>query len=87
MLRGAMRAARVPKVRGSLWNVLRKTWVSRLYANGALPQQEADWGGHSMAVATRHYRELSPAARAGAEGLLNRPATVATTVAAISAAV
>jgi hypothetical protein len=66
----------------TLWNVLRKTWVSRLYASGrTLPQQEADCGGHSMVVATKHYRECSPAARSGAEGLLDRPARVARTVA------
>jgi integrase len=82
LLEAAMKGAEIPKVRGAMWNVLRKTWVSRIYAKGALPQQEADWGGHSMAIADKHYRQLSPATRGGAAGLLNRPATVATTVAA-----
>jgi integrase len=73
LLESAMRKAGIPKIRGSLWGVLRKTWVSRIYANGALPQQEAEWGGHSMDVATRHYLDYSPAASAGADGLLDRP--------------
>lgn len=59
-LEAAMKAAKVEKPRGALWNLLRKTWVSRLYASGkALPQDEADIAGHSMAVAVRHYRALS----------------------------
>jgi integrase len=72
VIESAMRIAGIPKIRGSLWNVLRKTWVSRIYAAGALPQQEAEWGGHSMTIATRHYLQFSPAANAGADGLLDR---------------
>ena len=81
MLGWAMKAAGVPKVRGALWNTLRKTWVSRIYSSGkVMPQQEAAWGGHSMAVATRHYLEYSPAGRSGGGGVLNRPETGARTV-------
>ena len=77
----SLRKADYPKSRGARWNVLRKTWVSRLYACGkVLPQQEAAWGGHSMAVATRHYLEYSPASAGVAQGALNRPATVTRTV-------
>ena len=72
VIESAMRKAGIPKIRGSLWNVLRKTWVSRIYAKGALPQQEAAWAGHSMNVATRHYLDFSPAASAAADGLLDR---------------
>ena len=80
VLIAAMRKAGIPRVRGSRWNVLRKTWVNRIYNNGAKPEQEAEWGGHTITVAMRHYREHSPTARMGATGLLNR-ATVASTVA------
>lgn len=80
-LASAMKAAKIPKIRGSLWNVLRKTWVCRIYKQpGVMPQDEADWAGHSMAVAQAHYREFSPEARPVARGLLNRP-TVASGVA------
>lgn len=82
ILESAMRKAGVPKIRGSLWNVLRKTWVSRIYASGkVLPQDEADWAGHGIEVAMKHYREHSPAARAVADGLLDRPKTGAGAVA------
>jgi len=81
LLRVAMKAAGVPKFKGSLWNATRKTCVSRLYDAGARPQDEADWLGHSMAVADKHYREHSRSKSERSDGLLNRPATVARTVA------
>lgn len=81
MLEAAMKTAGVPRSRGSLWNVLRKTWVSRFYASGGLPQDEADIAGHGMAIAMKHYRELSPTSRDRTAGLLNRKVTVARTVA------
>jgi hypothetical protein len=71
MLRGAFAAAGVPRMRGKLWNVLRDTWCQRIYKEGALPQDEADWAGHSMQTAQKHYRKYSPKARAIASELLN----------------
>jgi site-specific recombinase XerD len=59
VLEAAMKAAGIPKTRGVLWNLLRKTTSTRLYEAGALPQDEADILGHSMAVAVRNYRALS----------------------------
>jgi len=62
VLDAAMKAAGIPKQKGKLWNVLRSTASSRFYASGkAMPQDEADIFGHSMAVAVKHYREMSPA--------------------------
>jgi hypothetical protein len=55
-----MATAEIPKTRGVLWNSLRKTASSRFYANGGLPQDEAVIAGHSVEIAMRHYRELSP---------------------------
>lgn len=80
-LEAALKSAAVPKVRGALWNLLRKTWTSRIYDRGALPQDEAAWGGHSMAIADKHYRDHSRDTKARASGLLDRLPTVATTVA------
>lgn len=37
LLDSAMRQAGIPKIRGKLWNILRETWVSRIYAKRALP--------------------------------------------------
>lgn len=81
VLDGAMKAAEIPKVRGALWNVLRKTWINRFHDAGGRPQREADICGHSLAVADKHYREHSGTTRTQDAGIMNRPATVATTVA------
>ena len=55
LIESASRQAGIPKIRGKLWNILRETWVSWIYAKGALSQEEAVWGGHSMNVAVKHY--------------------------------
>ncbi len=81
LLEGAMKAAAIPKVRGALWNVLRKTWINRFYDAGGLPQREADICGHSLAVADKHYRDHAGTTRRQDAGIMNRPATVARTVA------
>lgn len=72
-IESAMKSAGVPKVKGALWNVLRKTWVSRIYDNGARPQDEAAWAGHSTTIAEKHYRDMSSDTKERAAGLLNRP--------------
>jgi integrase len=81
-IEAALKTAEVPKVRGVMWNAFRKTTSSRLYASGkVMPQDEAAWLGHSMAVAWKHYVEYSPAAHARAEGAMDQPAaTVPPTV-------
>jgi integrase len=79
-IEAAMRTAGVPKTPGVMWNLFRKTWASRLYANGkVMPQDEAAWGGHGIAVAMKHYVEYSPAAHERAAGVLDLPATGART--------
>jgi integrase len=80
-IEAAMKTAGVPKTRGVMWNLFRKTWASRLYANGrVMPQDEAAWGGHGIAVAMKHYVEFSPAAQERAAGALDiLPATGART--------
>lgn len=80
-IKAAMKTAGVPKTRGVLWNLFRKTWSSRLYAGGkVMPQDEAAWGGHGIAVAMKHYVEFSPAAQERAAGALDiLPATGART--------
>lgn len=71
-LRNGMKAAHIPRIRGSLWNTLRKTWVSRIYQNPkVMPQDEADWAGHSMAIANKHYRDYSVARRDISSGVLD----------------
>jgi integrase len=70
-IEAAMKTAGV-KTRGVMWNLFRKTWSSRLYANGkVMPQDEAAWGGHGIAVAMKHYVEFSPAAHERAAGALD----------------
>lgn len=80
-LEAALKSAGVPKVRGVLWNTLRKTWTSRIFDRGALPQDEAAWGGHSMQIADKHYRDHSRDTKARASGLLDRAPSVASGVA------
>lgn len=71
-IEAALKSAGVPKTPGVLWNLFRKTWASRLYANGkVMPQDEAAWGGHGIAVAMKHYVEFSPAAHERAAGALD----------------
>ena len=71
-IEAAMKTAGVPKTPGVMWNLFRKTWASRLYANGkVMPQDEAAWGGHGIAVAMKHYVEFSPAAHERAAGALD----------------
>jgi len=71
-VQGAMKAAGIQKTRGVIWNLFRKTWTSRLYAGGrVLPQDEADWGGHSVAIAMKHYRQYSTASLERAAGALD----------------
>jgi integrase len=68
----AMKSACIQRTKGVMWNLFRKSWSSRLYANGkVLPQDEAAWGGHSIAVAMKHYVEFSPAAQERAAGALD----------------
>jgi integrase len=71
-LRAAIKGAGIERSRGSLWNIARKTFSSRLYAGGrVMPQDEAAWAGHSIAIAMRHYVEYSPAAHERAAGALD----------------
>jgi hypothetical protein len=78
-LEGAMATAGIPKTRGVLWNLLRKTAASRFYQNGGLPQDEADIAGHSIDIAMRHYREFSRACLKRVAGATEAP-TVTPTV-------
>jgi integrase len=67
----ALKAAGIPKTRGVMWNLLRKTASTRLYAAGALPQDEADLLGHSVQIAMKHYRALSAHRQQWLAGILD----------------
>lgn len=72
VVEGAMKTAGVTKTRGVMWNLFRKTWVSRLYESGrVMPQDEADWGGHSIQIAMKNYRQFSSATMERAAGALD----------------
>ncbi len=71
VLESAMKAAGIPKTRGVMWNLLRKTASTRLYAAGALPQDEADLLGHSVQIAMKHYRALSAERHQRLAGILD----------------
>ena len=72
ILTTAFEKAGIPRMQGNLWTVLRKTWTTRVYDNGATAEQEAEWGGHSITVANKHYREHGRNVTRGAAGLLDR---------------
>lgn len=68
----ALTTAKVPKTRGVMWRLFRKTTSSRLYAGGkVMPQDEAAMLGHSIEVAWKNYVQLSPAADERTKGALD----------------
>ena len=71
-LRSAMNGAKLDAGRGTRWNVLRHSFITRLAATGRFsPYEVADMAGNSPQVIEKHYRHHFPMNQERAAGALD----------------